>query len=79
LCNNVNVRFDGIEGESIVLMLDKEGIAVSTGSACSSKSLKPSHVLLAVGLKPEQAHGSIRISLGRFNTEKEVDKFFVED
>jgi cysteine desulfurase len=75
LYNNINVRFAGIEGESILMMLDKEGICVSTGSACSSKSLEPSHVLLALGLKPEESHGSIRISLGRFNTEKEINKF----
>lgn len=71
--NNINVSFRAIEGESILLKLDKKGIAVSTGSACSSKSLEPSHVLLALGLPHIAAHGSIRISLGRFNTEKEVD------
>jgi len=73
LPNNVNFGFKYIEGESIVLDLDMEGIATSTGSACSSKSLDPSHVLLAIGLKPEDAHGSLRISLGRFTTEAEVD------
>ena len=73
LPNNVNFGFKYIEGESIVLDLDMEGIATSTGSACSSKSLDPSHVLLAIGLKPEEAHGSLRISLGRFTTETEVD------
>ena len=52
-----------------------EGIATSTGSACSSKSLDPSHVLLAIGLKPEEAHGSLRVSLGRFTTEEDVDYF----
>ena len=75
LPNNVNLGFRFIEGESIVLDLDMEGIATSTGSACSSKSLDPSHVLLAIGLKPEEAHGSLRISLGRFNTEEDVDYF----
>lgn len=75
LCNNVNVRFKGIEGESVLLRLDSEGVEVSTGSACSSKSLEPSHVLLAIGVKAEDAHGSIRISLGRENTKQEVDKF----
>jgi len=73
LANNVNVRFDFIEGESLVIQLDMEGIACSTGSACSSATLEPSHVLLAMGLKPEQAHGSLRISLGRYTTEKDID------
>ncbi|MHA2281110.1 MAG: cysteine desulfurase family protein [Promethearchaeota archaeon] len=75
LPNNVNLGFKFIEGESIVLDLDMEGIATSTGSACSSESLDPSHVLLAIGLKPEEAHGSLRVSLGRFTTEKDVDYF----
>lgn len=77
LPNNVNLGFKYIEGESIVLDLDMEGIGTSTGSACSSKSLDPSHVLLAIGLKPEEAHGSLRVSLGRFTTEEEV-KYFLE-
>ena len=75
LPNNVNLGFKYIEGESIVLDLDMEGIATSTGSACSSKSLDPSHVLLAIGLKPEEAHGSLRVSLGRFTTEEDVNYF----
>ena len=75
LPNNINVGFRYIEGESIVLSLDLEGIAVSTGSACSSKSLEPSHVLLAIGQRPEEAHGSLRITLGRFTTEEEVNYF----
>lgn len=75
LPNNVNLGFKYVEGESIVLDLDMEGIATSTGSACSSKSLEPSHVLTAIGLKPEEAHGSLRISLGRFTTEDDVDYF----
>jgi len=75
LANNINLRFDFIEGESLLLRLSNKGIAVSTGSACSSPKLVPSHVLLAIGLRPEQAHGSIRISLGRRTTEKEVDYF----
>ncbi|MFX0080964.1 MAG: cysteine desulfurase family protein [Candidatus Hodarchaeota archaeon] len=75
LPNNVNLGFRYIEGESIVLDLDMEGIATSTGSACSSKSLDPSHVLLAIGLKPEEAHGSLRVTLGRFTTEEDVDYF----
>jgi len=75
LPNNVNLGFRYIEGESIVLDLDMEGIATSTGSACSSKSLEPSHVLTAIGLKPEEAHGSLRVSLGRFTTEEDIDHF----
>ncbi|MFX0030488.1 MAG: cysteine desulfurase NifS [Candidatus Hermodarchaeota archaeon] len=75
LPNNVNLGFRFIEGESIVLDLDMEGIATSTGSACSSTSLEPSHVLTAIGLKPEEAHGSLRVSLGRFNTSEDVDYF----
>ena len=75
LPNNVNVTIKYIEGESMVLDLDFEGIGVSTGSACSSKSLDPSHVLLAIGLKPQDAHGSLRITLGRFTTEKEISYF----
>lgn len=70
---NVNVSFDMAEGESILLMLDREGIAVSTGSACSSSNLAPSHVLKALGLSDLQAHGSIRMTLGFQNTEKEID------
>ena len=73
--NNVNLGFKFIEGESIVLDLDMEGIGVSTGSACSSKSLDPSHVLLAIGRSPQDAHGSLRISLGRYTTKKDVDFF----
>jgi cysteine desulfurase len=75
LPNNVNLGFKYIEGESIVLDLDMEGIASSTGSACSSKSLDPSHVLLAIGLKPEEAHGSLRITLGKFITESDIAYF----
>lgn len=75
ICNNINFTFKGIEGESIVLMLDKYGIAVSTGSACSSKSLKASHVLLAIGVKPEDAHGSVRISLSKFTNKKDIERF----
>ncbi len=75
LPNNANLGFKYIEGESILLSLDMEGIGASTGSACSSKSLEASHVLLATGLKPEEAHGSLRISIGRFTTDEEVDYF----
>ena len=74
LANSANFRFKFIEGESLVMRLDLEGIACSTGSACSSFKLEPSHVLLATGLKPEEAHGSLRVSLGRYTTEKEIEK-----
>lgn len=74
LPNNVNMSFDYVEGESMLLNLDLEGICASTGSACSSTSLKPSHVLLALGLPPEQAHGSLRFSLGKENTEADVEQ-----
>jgi len=73
LPNNVNVRFSFVEGESILFQLDALGIAVSTASACSSPKLEPSHVLMAMGLRHEEAHGSLRVSLGRFTTDKEVD------
>ncbi|MEM5879145.1 MAG: cysteine desulfurase NifS [Candidatus Aenigmatarchaeota archaeon] len=76
LPNNANFRFDFIEGESLVTFLDMKGIAASTGSACSSESLEPSHVLLAIGLKPHQAHGSLRLSLGRWTKKEEVDYVF---
>lgn len=72
LCNNVNIAFNFVEGESLLTMLDLAGIAVSTGSACSSRSLEPSHVLLAIGLKHEIAHGSIRFTLSRYTTEEEI-------
>ena len=75
LPNHVHLGIRYIEGEAILLGLDMEGIGASTGSACSSKSLEPSHVLLAIGLKPEETHGSLRISLGKFTTEEEVDYF----
>lgn len=74
LANNVNFCFSGVEGEAIGGLLDAKGICSSSGSACSSKSLEPSHVLLAIGLKPEQAHGSLRLSLGKQNTEEEIDE-----
>jgi len=75
LPNIANFRFSYIEGESLVLLLNDEGIAASTGSACSSKSQEPSHVLLAIGLSPEEAYGSLRISLGKYNTEEDIDYF----
>ena len=68
-----NFRFAGIEGESLVIHLDMQGVAASTGSACSSRSLEPSHVLIAIGLKHADAHGSLRLSLGRGNTAADVD------
>jgi len=74
LPNNVNVRFSYIEGESIVLSLDMVGIQASTGSACSSKTLQPSHVLMACGLKHEEAHGTLLLTLGRYNTDEDVDR-----
>ena len=73
LANNVNVAFRYVEGESILLMLDALGIAASTGSACTSASLEPSHVLTACGLPHEEAHGSLRLTLGPGNTEDDVD------
>ena len=73
LPNNINFSFPGIEGESLIMQLDFLGIAASTGSACSSEKLEPSHVLLAIGLKPEQAHGSLRLSLGKWTKEKDIN------
>jgi cysteine desulfurase len=73
LPNNVNISFKGVEGESILLRLNEAGIRVSTGSACSSQSLDPSHVILALGRSHGIAHGSIRFSLGKFTTKKEID------
>ena len=74
LPNNVNVSFDGIEAEPVLLGLDFAGIMASSGSACSSASLEPSHVLLAIGLNPQQAQGSLRITVGRENTEEEASQ-----
>ncbi|MDE3196759.1 MAG: cysteine desulfurase [Acidobacteriota bacterium] len=71
--NTTNIRFDGIEGEAMVIALDLRGYAVSSGSACSSGAVEPSHVLLAMGLKPEQARSSVRFSLGPGNTAEQVD------
>jgi len=73
LPNNANFWFAFIEGESLIMQLDMKGIAASTGSACSTENLEPSHVLLAIGLKPWEAHGSLRLSLGRWSTKEEVD------
>jgi len=71
----VNVSFQGIEGESLVMKLDEHGIETSTGSACSSPTLEPSHVLLAIGVPISMAHGSLRISTGRQTTREEIDAF----
>lgn len=73
LPGNLNLSFRFIEGESLLLMLDMKGIAASSGSACTSGSLDPSHVLLAIGLPHEIAHGSLRMSFGDANTESDVD------
>ena len=72
--NTLNVSFDGLKGDALVMALDLEGIACSTGSACSSGSTEPSHVLKALGLPSDQARSSIRLSLGRYNTESDVDE-----
>ncbi len=73
LPNNINISFSGLEGESLVLKLDQYGIAASTGSACTSSELAPSHVLLALGLSEDLAHGSLRITLGRKTNKKDLD------
>ena len=78
LPGNVNFAFEGIEGESLLLSLDMKGIAASSGSACTSGSLDPSHVLLAIGLPHEVAHGSLRLSLSHLNTEEDVDHILTE-
>ena len=73
LPGSLNFGFSYVEGESLLLYLDSKGIGVSTGSACSSHKLQPSHVLLSLGLRPEECHGSLRITMGRSNTKEEVD------
>ncbi len=73
LPSNVNISFEGVEGESLILDLNQRGICVSSGSACTTASLEPSHVLLALGLPHEVAHGSLRLSLSEYNTEVEID------
>lgn len=73
LASNAHFRFDGIEGESILLSFKDLGISVSTGSACTSKTLEPSHTLIATGLLHEEAHGSLQLTTGRFNTDADID------
>ena len=73
LPNNVNISFQFVEGESVLIMLDMKGICASSGSACTSGSLDPSHVLLAIGMKHEEAHGSLRMTLSEENTKEELD------
>lgn len=73
LPNNVNIIADYVEGEAMLLLLDQKGVCVSTGSACSSSDLGPSHVLVALGLSPYQAHGSLRFTLGKWTTEEDID------
>jgi cysteine desulfurase len=71
--NTTNISFDGVEAESLLIALDLDGVAVSTGSACSSGTLEPSHVLRAMGLSPHRAQNAIRFSLGAGNTAEEID------
>jgi cysteine desulfurase len=78
LPGTANLVLKGVEGEAMLLQLDNKGIAVSTGSACSSGSLEPSHVLLAIGLAPEIAHGSLRVTVGRYTTEDDVEYLLAE-
>jgi cysteine desulfurase len=78
LPGNVNICFEGVEGESLLLLLDGKGIAASSGSACTSGSLDPSHVLLALGRPHEVAHGSLRLSLSEYNTAEEIDYILAE-
>ena len=78
LPGNVNISFEFVEGESILISLDFKGIAASSGSACTSGSLDPSHVLLAIGLPHEKAHGSVRFTLGMYNTEEDADEVIRE-
>lgn len=78
LPNNVNMCFEGVEGEALLLMLDAKGIEASSGSACTSGSLDPSHVLLALGLPHEVAHGSLRLTLSEYNTQEEMD-YIIEE
>lgn len=74
LPNTANIAFEYVEGEAILLLLNKQGIAASSGSACTSGSLEPSHVMRAMGIPYTAAHGTIRFSLSRYNTEAEIDR-----
>jgi cysteine desulfurase len=74
LQNNAHFRFEGVEGESLLLSLKDRGISVSTGSACTSKTLEPSHTLIACGLLHEEAHGSLEFTFGRFNSESDIER-----
>ena len=74
LPNNAHFRFEGIEGESLLLSMKDKGIAVSTGSACSSKTLEPSHTLISCGLLHQEAHGSLEFTFGRFSEDADVDR-----
>ncbi len=74
LPNNAHFRFDGVEGEAMVLSLRDAGIAASTGSACSSKTLEPSHTLISCGLLHEEAHGSLEFTFGRWSAMEDVDR-----
>ena len=74
LANNAHFRFEAIEGESLLLTLRDEGVSAATGSACSSKTLEPSHTLISTGLLHEEAHGSLEFTFGRFNKEEDVDR-----
>jgi cysteine desulfurase len=73
LPNNAHFRFDGVEGEAMILSLRDEGVAAATGSACSSKTLEPSHTLISCGLLHEEAHGSLEFTFGRFSQPDDVD------
>jgi cysteine desulfurase len=74
LANNAHIRFEGIEGEALLLKFKDRGISVSTGSACTSKTLEPSHTLIATGLLHEEAHGSLQLTVGRFTEEEDIDR-----
>jgi cysteine desulfurase len=75
LCNNANMLFPDVDAQQLVLRMDKAGYAISTGSACHTKNVSPSHVLLAIGLDAKQASSAIRISMSRYTTSEEIDGF----